>query len=130
MMTRFVSSRWLGKRGERLSCFPSWGIFGLVFVYILACACHLSCLLLNLVSVLLCLLSCHRSLWYGAASGCDDTDFLTLTLVGCAGRCVWYPYSAVMSLGLGVPVVGCRQVLLFNFWEVSSMSMGFYWFDL
>ena len=23
----------------------------------------------------------------------------------------------------GVPVVGCRQVLLFNFWEVSSMSM-------
>ena len=23
----------------------------------------------------------------------------------------------------GVPVVWCRQVLLFNFWEVSSMSM-------
>ena len=23
----------------------------------------------------------------------------------------------------GVPEVGCRQVLLFNFWEVSSMSM-------
>ena len=23
----------------------------------------------------------------------------------------------------GVPVVGCRQVLLFNFWEVSRMSM-------
>ena len=23
----------------------------------------------------------------------------------------------------GVPVVGCQQVLLFNFWEVSGMSM-------
>ena len=23
----------------------------------------------------------------------------------------------------GVPVVGCQQVLLFNFWEVSRMSM-------
>ena len=23
----------------------------------------------------------------------------------------------------GVPVVGCRQVLLFNFWEVSRMSV-------
>ena len=50
---------------------------------------------------LLCLLSCCHSLWYGNASGCDDTDFLTLTLVGFAGRCVWYPYSAVTSLGLG-----------------------------
>ena len=25
-MTRLVSSRWLGKRGERLLCFPTWGI--------------------------------------------------------------------------------------------------------
>ena len=25
-MTRLVSSRWLGERGERLLCFPSWGI--------------------------------------------------------------------------------------------------------
>ena len=50
---------------------------------------------------LLCLLSCRRSLWYRTASGCNDTGFLTLALVGCDGRCVWYPYSAVMSLGLG-----------------------------
>ena len=108
-MTRLVSSRWLGKWGKRLLCFPSWGIsetkctcifcffgrrnlsfvvlcrtmyplycgsidqgfhlslqknecellgnihsrryvLGLVFVYILTCACHLSCLVLNLVS--------------------------------------------------------------------------------
>ena len=29
-----------------------------------------------------------------------------------------------MSLGLGgIPVVECRQVLLFNFWEVSRMSV-------
>ena len=108
-MTRLVSSRWLGERGEHLLCFPSWGIsetkctcifcflvvvtlalwyfvvlcircivavltkvftlafkknecellgiihsrryvLGSVFVYILTCACHLSCLLLNLVS--------------------------------------------------------------------------------
>ena len=25
-MTRLVSSRWLGERGERLLCFPTWGI--------------------------------------------------------------------------------------------------------
>ena len=25
-MTRLVSSKWLGERGERLPCFPSWGI--------------------------------------------------------------------------------------------------------
>ena len=44
--------------------------------------------------------------------------------MGCDGQCVLYPYSAVMSLGLGgIPVVGCRQVLLFDFWEVSRMSI-------
>ena len=25
-MTRLVSSKWLGERGESLPCFPSWGI--------------------------------------------------------------------------------------------------------
>ena len=25
-MTRLVSSKWLGERGKRLPCFPSWGI--------------------------------------------------------------------------------------------------------
>ena len=60
-------------------------------------------------------------LWWSCC--CKDTGFLTLTLVGCDGQCVWYPYSAVTSLGPGVPVVGCRQVLLFTFWEVSRMSM-------
>ena len=72
---------------------------------------------------LLCLLSCRHSLWYGTASGCDDTGFLTLTLVGCDGRCVVSVFCCDEFGSGGVPVVGCQQVLLFNFWEVSSMSM-------
>ena len=45
--------------------------------------------------------------------------------MGCDGQCVLYPYSAVTSLGLGGDTCGwvCRPVLLFDFREVSRMSM-------
>ena len=88
---------------------------------------------------LLYLLGCRPGPWYGTVSGCDGhtvccgIGFLTLTLVGCDDQCVLYPYSVVTSLGLGgVPVVGCRQVLLFNSGECLTCLWlyGFNCFDL
>ena len=61
-----------------------------------------------------------------------DTGFLTLTLVGCDGRCVWYPYSAVTSLGLeGYLWLGVGRCCHF-LGSVQNVygCMGFYWFDL
>ena len=43
--------------------------------------------------------------------------------MGCDGQCVLYPYSAVMSLGLGGTCGWVLAGAIVHFWEVSSMSM-------
>ena len=41
----------------------------------------------------------------------------------CSLSCVVSVFCCDEFVSGGVPVVGCRQVLLFNFWEVSRMSV-------